>query len=87
MNDIEITREFLDENAEEVKSWPHAAKVIFSAWVAPELADKAELRVLRRAEKWLRTHGNAIIRKEERIEAYSGEIIVAATVYKVSVNR
>ena len=84
MNDIEITREFLDENAEEVKNWELAAEVVFTAWVDKELADKAEARIMRRANNWHAKHADTYIQEEARVKAYNGEIIVSVTVRKHS---
>lgn len=83
MNTIEITREFMNEYAEEVKNWELAAEVIFTAWADPEEADKAYSRCLRRAKNWHAKYPDTyIMENEERLTAYNGEIIVTVTVRK-----
>lgn len=82
MKEIETGKEFLDENGETVKNWEDAQTVIFSAWVAPELKEKAYRKLLTRARAWQKRHQDTYIQEEAAIEAYNGEFICS-----VSVNR
>jgi hypothetical protein len=82
MEDIEITKEFLDENAEEVKTWEEASLVYFSAWVDSELVDKALKRLKSRAKRWQKTHPETYIQDEPVEKLWNGEVSVAISVCK-----
>lgn len=77
MSTISIKRTFVDDNCHHVKTWEKAHAVVFTAWVAPEDADKAERRMEKRIADFISKHPEArACDGIERLEAYNGEIIV-----------
>jgi hypothetical protein len=77
MNTISIKRTFENDNGNHVKTWEQAHAVVFTAWVAPEDADKAEKRMEKRIADFIAKHPEArACDGIERFDAYNGEIIV-----------
>lgn len=77
MNTISIKRTFESDTGRRMKSWEEAHAVVFTAWVAPEDADKAEKRMEKRIAAFISQHPEArACDGIERFDAYNGEIIV-----------